>query len=159
MKSHPGIIFLSLLPLLVVGCGGGGPDDYPDMGSVSGTVTMGGNPVSGAIVFFTPVDKANRPSFGTTDDDGYYELRYSSTVDGAKVGEHSISISTYIPPGPDEEGNIQPAQPETIPNKYNSKTELTKTVEAGSQTIDFELSADGEIDEHAGDAEISEADF
>ena len=158
MKTCYCVLVSAFVIATMVGCGGG-PDDYPDMGTVSGTVTMDGSPVTGASITFTPVDKSNRPSFGYTDEDGYYELKYSSSRDGAKVGEHTVSISTHIPPAPDEEGILQPAQPETIPNKYNSQSELKKTVESGSQTFDFELSSDGEIDKHEEDADVTDGDF
>ena len=138
----------TLLSSVLIGCGGGGVDDYPDMGSVSGTVTMDGKPVVGASVSFQPADPGSRTSFGTTDEDGYYELTYSANMEGAKVGDHTVRISTYKPAGPGPEGDVVAATAETIPNQYNSQSTLKKTVEAGSNELDFELSSEGEIDSH-----------
>lgn len=35
--------------------------------------------------------------------------------------------------------------PEKLPAKYNTKTELTKTVEPGSNVIDFKLDSKGDV--------------
>lgn len=129
--------------LLLVGCDGG-VDDYPDMGTVYGTVTLDGQPLANASVIFAPKTPGTRSSFGTTDSDGYYELEYSANMDGAKVGEHTVRISTFKSANPNEPGDTGSA--ETVPNKYNSKSELSKTVEDGSNEFDFELTSDGEID-------------
>ena len=134
-----------------LGCGGGATD-YPDMGTVSGTVTLGGSPVSGASIAFQPSEVGARASSAVTDANGYYSLRYSANMDGAKVGEHTVRISTYQEEGPGEGGDIVPAVPETIPNQYNSKSTLKQTVEQGSNTFDFALDAEGEIDKHEGDS-------
>lgn len=136
---------------IFVGCGGGGPDDYPDMGTVSGTVTMGGQPLADARVTFTPKGSSGRPSTGITDSGGYYELSYSLSVEGAKVGEHAVSISTYTGPAPDVNGDFQPGKPETVPMQYNTTSELVETVDSGSNTFDFELESNGEIDDHKAD--------
>lgn len=138
------VCFLSLCTsLLLAGCGGG-VDDYPDMGTVYGTVTLDGNPLEGASVIFVPKAPGSRSSFGTTDSGGYYELAYSANMDGAKVGEHTVRISTFKSPDPNTPGDK--GAKETLPNKYNSKTTLTKTVENSSNKFDFELTSDGEID-------------
>lgn len=135
----------ALLSLSVIGCGGG-VGDYPDMGSVSGTVTMDGNAVANASVIFVPKEAGGRSSFATTDSSGYYELQYSANMEGARIGEHTVKVSTYRSPDPNVDGDTGAA--ETIPNKFNSKSELTKKVESGSNTIDLELTSDGEIDKH-----------
>ena len=147
-------LFCGIL-LTALGCGGGA-EDYPDMGSVSGTVTLGGSPVSGASVSFRPDGAGSRGSAAVTDSDGYYELQYSANREGAKVGAHTVRISTYQEAGPGEDGELIDAVPETIPNQYNSQTTLKQTVESGSNTFDFELSADGEIDKHEGESYESE---
>ncbi len=147
-----GIVLFCGMLLTCLGCGGGGAEDYPDMGRVSGTVTLGGSPVSGASVSFQPTEAGGRASSAITDSSGNYELKYSASMDGAKVGEHAVRISTYQEPGPGEDGELVAAVPETIPNQYNSKSTLKQTVAQGSNTFDFELSAEGEIDKHEGDS-------
>lgn len=158
MIFHVQRLSFLLVPAIALGCGGGGPGDYPDMGSVTGTVTMDDKPLASAIITFSPGD-GTRQSTALTDEDGCYELIYSMDVNGAKAGEHTVRISTYKPPGPDMNGDFAAATPDSVPMKYNSKSELKKTVEAGSQTIDFELSSDGEIDPHKEDENVTESDF
>lgn len=136
--------FLGLFgSLILAGCGGG-VDDYPDMGTVYGTVTLDGSPLADASVIFVPKESGSRSSFGTTDSNGYYELTYSANMEGAKVGEHTVRISTFKSPDPNTEGDK--GSKETVPNKYNSKTELTQTVENSSNEFNFDLTSDGEID-------------
>lgn len=149
MRSY-GRFLAFLIPLLLAGCGGG-PGDYPDIGSVYGYVTMDGKPLPKASVSFQPEEAGGRPSSAVTDDSGYYELKYSATVDGAKVGAHQVRISTYASSVADGEGGQGPGTPETVPSRYNSTTGLTKEVEGGSNEFDFELTSDGEIDGHEGE--------
>ena len=120
--------------LLSLGCAS---RDTPDLGKVSGVVTLDGEPLPQATVEFQPTEAGGVTSFGTTDDEGKYELSYSVGIDGAKVGEYKVRITSYrqehVEDGPPRE------IPERVPPKYNSQTELVRTVEAGSQTMDFEL--------------------
>jgi hypothetical protein len=69
---------------LFSGCGESGPD-APDTASVSGTVTLNGDPVVGAEVSFIGKEFVG---YGKTDDDGKYTL-----AQGAVVGENLVTIS------------------------------------------------------------------
>ena len=89
---------------VAVGCGDG-VEDYPDMGTVTGTVTLDGKPLANAAVTFVP-QGATRLSSASTDSDGYYELVYSVSKNGAKTGEHKVRISTYCDAGPDDDGRV-----------------------------------------------------
>jgi hypothetical protein len=123
----------TVLWLSLAGCGG--VSDAPETGDVSGYVKLDGQPVSGATVIFQPTE--GRPSNGRTDDEGYYELTYSRSQSGAKLGSHQVRITTFIEA--DDEGT--PGVEEKIPVKYNAKTELTKEVEAGDNEINFDLTS------------------
>jgi len=124
---------------LCVGCGGG--EEGPELGQVSGVVTLDGQPVASADVTFTP--DQGRPSMGQTDDEGKYRLRYSAESDGALPGMHSVSISTQRDQtGGEGDQPLVPAQEERIPAKYNEETELSREVSAGENTIDFELTSE-----------------
>ena len=119
-----------LLCLLLAGCGSGN-----GLATVNGTVTFNGKPLEGAIVEFQPTAEGGSPSAGTTDAKGRYELMHTFEQPGAMPGEHVVSIRTaavYY----DEEGS---EGEEPIPAKYNSQSELKRTVEPGRNTIDFEL--------------------
>lgn len=131
-------VVLSLSLVGLVGCGGDS-----NMGGVTGTVTLDGQPVSDATVNFTP-KKAGSPSNGRTDSSGKYELSYSKSKKGAEIGEHTVRVTTFRKANPDAETPIT-AVPEKIPARYNSKSELTKEVKSGNNTIDLELKSDGPV--------------
>jgi hypothetical protein len=67
---------------------------------------------------------------------------YTRGVEGAVIGEHKVSISTYVEGDPDSD---VAAAPERVPAKYNAQTELTREVEDGSNSIDFELDSKSPI--------------
>lgn len=116
----------------VTGCGSSGPK----MGAVAGKVTLDGKPVGGAVVTFNPT--AGRGSRGLTGADGVYQLKYVGDQKGALVGEHSVTITTkWMDEDPATGKMVQ--HNETLPAKYNAKSTLKKTVESGSNTIDFDL--------------------
>ena len=96
------------------------------------------------MVSFHPTD--DRASVGFTDNEGHYELQYIRNVKGAVIGQHKVTISTRIdreddPPTSEFGGK---GREETMPPKYLSrrKTELSTTIESGSNTVDFELTSE-----------------
>jgi len=115
-----------------VGCGG-----YPNLGRVSGKVTLGGQPLADAVVTFSPAASGS-PSSGKTDSSGSYVLLYARGVRGAEAGEHSVTISTFSAANPDADPPVAEV-PEKVPFKYRKPGELKATVKKGSQTIDFPL--------------------
>ena len=139
MKSTHGRTTAFLLTLLlsisVIGCSSG---DDGNLGSVSGTVTLDGKPYPGAVVTYTPSNNQGRPSKGLTDESGQYELIYIRTTRGAEKGDHRVRITTLPPSGPPEVVSKIKFK-ETVPKKYNTRSELTATVESGSNEINFEL--------------------
>jgi hypothetical protein len=126
-----------LLIIAIVGCGNS------DLGSVDGTVRLGGQPLENAIVTFTPVT-GGRPAAGKTDSQGHYQLIFSRDDEGALIGEHTVSISTYGEHLADD-GESSVVIPEKVPTRYNTNTELKAKVEGGSNTLDFDLEPEGEI--------------
>jgi hypothetical protein len=118
--------------LFLVGCGG---PEHPDVGRVSGTVTLDGQPLSDATVMFQPTE--GRASVATTDKAGKYSLIYLDGVPGAKLGSHKVIIRTEIP---GEDGQ-PPIAKEKLPKKYHEQTELTAEVKPGSNTFDFPLTS------------------
>ncbi|WP_291171768.1 carboxypeptidase-like regulatory domain-containing protein [Gimesia sp.] len=131
-------VLLICSSFLFHGCSSG-PDDVPETGTVTGTVTLDGAPLADAQVQFQPEN--GRTSTGTTDAEGHYELDYSGTLKGAKIGKHSVSITTFNAP----EGNLETKEAqkqvpkEKVPAQYNANTTLTADVKAGENTIDFDL--------------------
>ena len=135
--NHAHLLVFCVL-VAVLGCGGA---DNPDLGTVSGTVKMGNEPLKGAEVEFTPVE-GGRPSVGTTNDDGYYELKYTHEAHGASIGKHKVRIRTA---GTRVVEGVEVQLPERVPAKYNENTTLEEKVEAGENPINFDLEETGKI--------------
>ncbi len=128
------LVLLIAAAFLVSGCGA--PGNRPELGSVTGIVTLDGQPQAGVIVSFQP--EKGRGSFGLTDEQGRYNLNYIFDVPGAKVGRHTVSIST--PKGDDSDPSSLLIK-ERIPAQYNVKSTLTTDVQPGSNEIDCELTS------------------
>jgi len=135
----------SAILLGVLGCAGG-PDDMPEIGQVTGTVTVDGAPKSGLIVAFQP--EGGRPSVGTTNGEGRYELTYSREAKGAKIGKNLVTISTEVET-PEEEPEEEVEEPEEpIPARYNTEAvdnpEMTVEVKPGENTFDWDIVTTGD---------------
>lgn len=146
------LIFASLAALCVAGCGG---DDFSvKTVSISGRVTIGGQPAKGVNVHFLH-EKAT--GFGKTDDSGNFKL-----IQGAVPGENRVYFSMTSgdtkfdnPEGGMDAGQLQAmAQAATpgsatakklgavIPPEFSdpAKTQIKFTVRpSGSDTANFDL--------------------
>jgi len=132
MRSAPWAAVAAALAL-AAGCG-----DGPATGEVTGTVKVDGQtPPAGSSITFFPAD-GKSPSAGATLDDGRYTVR-------VPVGRARVEIRVPRPkarPGPKahgpgaEGGWIE----ESLPAKYNDKSELTFEVKSGTNKKDWELS-------------------
>ncbi len=132
-------IAVVLLVLCCCGC-----DSGPEIATVEGTVTMDGKPLSGASVLF--INTTGRPAGATTDANGHYVLTFTKGRQGAMPGPNKIRISTIRDAGVDETGKPIPAMKETVPMRYNAKTELEFDVKAGEQNVaDFKLESKGKV--------------
>lgn len=104
-------VLWGLLLISAVGCGG---DGRPSLVKVTGTVTLDGKPLAGAIVAFQPITDAKakfqRPSAGTTDASGKFVLGTYAVDDGAPVGKFRVGIVKREVVG-------------TLPENYNSESE------------------------------------
>jgi hypothetical protein len=141
-----------VMPLVVVfatclaGCGSG---DDPQLGEVSGRVTLDGEPLAGAFIQFQP--DQGRSSYAETDADGKYELSYMPGKPGAIVGTHTVRVTTSEEISTEGSGDADMGGPagtpapvtrltsERVPPQYNIRSELRKTVERGKNSIDLEL--------------------
>jgi len=111
-----------VLVCLCVGCGGGSGLKEPDLAPVSGVVTVKGQPVANLMVQYEPTDVAGGLSFGVTDNQGRFQLKYKGQKSGAPVGTHRVRIQV---------ANEAEAPPEEmIPPKFNTDSQLTATVTA-----------------------------
>lgn len=121
--------------LLLTGCGG---VDRPQLATVKGKVTLNGQPVPLAKVYFAPVD-GGQSSSGETAVNGEYELYFRYDEPGAQVGKHRVTVSTYQPPEVDDMGKPIGGVPEKIPAQYNTNSTLEKEVKPGENIIDLNL--------------------
>jgi len=108
---------------------GGGPA-LPALADVSGTVTKDGKPLAEAYVSFTPVDVQAGAGTAYTDENGYYELKYTEGVSGAVIGKNRVEVSKLGPDGR-----------EMVPAKtmYGQGSNVIQVVEEGSQTVDIPI--------------------
>lgn len=115
-------------------------DDMPEIGSVTGKITVDGQPRAGLMVTFQP--PAGRPSYDTTDEEGNYELQYNSDTAGAKIGSNLVTISTADDEGEDYSSGEE-EKPDAIPAKYNTlaseNAEMTVDVKAGSNEFNWDI--------------------
>ena len=121
------VLLFCFVLLFVAGCGEDGPKLVP----VEGTVTWNGKPLAGAFVRFQPVDLSGAPSYGETDEDGHYVLKFTQKRDGAMPGMHTVSIETK---------NKLTKTAELLPPEYNEKSTLQREVKDEKSTvINFDL--------------------
>ena len=133
---HSIVSLFAGLALTASGCGG-----TDGLATVTGRVTLDGQPLESAFITFTPTGAVGTPTFGKTDSDGNYEMQFSDTEAGGFVGENKVTITTadIAPPG-------MPPTPERVPLIYNKNSDLVRTVEPGHNEFNFDLESDaGEI--------------
>ncbi len=116
----------------LAGCGG---DPLPVV-PVTGTITLDGQPLDGALVEFQPFDSKGSPSYASTDAAGKYDLAFSQTRRGAWVGEHLVRISTR---------NENERIPEKLPSRYHVDSDVKREVRANEDNvIDFDIRLNAE---------------
>lgn len=134
-----GVLLTMVSMLGVTGCGG----KTPPTGYVSGVIKLNGQPLEGATVEFTPT--TGRSSVAVTDSSGKYVLKYTNTVDGALIGEHTVRISTGVAGSASNEGGASSAgMPERIPPSYNAQSEVKADVKSGNNTFDYDIDSGGQ---------------
>jgi len=109
----------------------------------TGTVTYQGEPVPNLFLNFKP--EKGRPSWGVTDDQGRYWLRYSNSRDGAVTGPHTVWVQ-FRPRSPAEEfrmtsgGGGKGLLP-AILKKYGNETDtpLRFEIREKGQVVDIAL--------------------
>jgi hypothetical protein len=162
MSDHQGaqpleLRFTRLITLLVlvisvgfVGCSGGDDDNLPRQ-PISGTVTLGGQPLAQGRIQFEPASPEAKTPAGGEIKDGTFKIprdqgptpgdyRVMITSSGATASGVDTSPGAEPPPGSKAKMPQIGPSPELIPKQYNSKTTLTAKVDAGkTNTFDFPL--------------------
>jgi hypothetical protein len=135
-----GLTFANLAVMLsvflLVGCGG-------NPASVSGVVTLDGNPLERGMVGFAPTSGGMRAA-GFIQSDGSYSLR-TNRESGLNTGEHVVTVVSREPGKENPQGGPPMPGPYITPKHYavSSTSGLHFNVEKGSNSIDLELSSEG----------------
>lgn len=136
--------FCSLLVVVVTfgtlaGCGDGRPSLVP----VSGSVTLNGTPLEGALIGFEPdgIDGYSRPSSATTDSSGKFVVGTYDKADGMPKGKYKVTVLKKEVVGKlpenfnseDTAANVQPVKYQwTVPQKYATAANSGLTVDVTS---------------------------
>jgi hypothetical protein len=119
--------------LLFSGCGKPGP-------SVVGTVLLDGDPLPSGRIRFVPVEGTRGPDAGAVIEEGKYSVDKGLTLGKYRVEIHGVKESTVRKErDPILPVYLIPAAIEAVPPAYNVKSQLIRTVEAGANTLDFDL--------------------
>lgn len=142
------LTLLLVAPLLLAGCGEGGPVLVP----VSGTVTLNGKPLEGAELTFVP-DPTNTqvtPGADVTGPEGNYKAMYQARS-GLAVGKYKVIVSKKAATQPLPEvfkedpsmASMAGMTKETLPAAYGdaSKTSFSVEVPPEGKIADFDIKA------------------
>ena len=131
-----GLIFLGLS---IIGCSGG---EKIETGSVSGTVTLDGQPLASGVIQFHPDKDAQGNTLRgkvaqATITDGKYKI---DADPGVVIGINKVMISATKVVGKEKQDGVEIDKLEQyLPAKYNSSTTLSLDVKAGANPKDFQL--------------------
>jgi hypothetical protein len=111
-----------------------------DVVAVSGEVTLGGEPLAGAVVTMQPVNVSQRGratgSVGRTDADGRYSLTLiDPQLPGAVVGEHRVTITT----ADSSTDDAKLPTGERVPRRWRNGSQTFVVPAGGTSTADFDL--------------------
>lgn len=143
MKSL--VVALGLVGLLTLaGCGGG---DLPDLGYVTGTLTLDGEPVPEVTVMFisTGTDEAGMPvtntSLAKSDQQGNFKAMYKDGVPGVRAGDIAIQLDITSFDGPGIGTESPPVSPwkAKIPGKFFQVFQRDKIGKGESKVIPLDL--------------------
>jgi hypothetical protein len=86
------------------------------LATVSGTVSLAGQPLDGAMVTFYPEAKDGKKATGKTDANGKYTLK-TGEADGAAVGKYRVTIS------------LKRGDKEVLPARYSDKDKTALVID------------------------------
>lgn len=127
-------VLIVCIAMCVFGCRSQ-PEDLPDLGKVSGTVTIDGNKLPNVVVTFAP-QAGGRSSSGVTDSNGFYSLGFSAEAQGAMVGNHKVFVSSKVDYDPNDPDGPMVPPAGNVPSDYANIIKEA-SVSAGSNTIDL----------------------
>ncbi len=114
-----------------------------------GVVTLDGKPLAGYTVTFASTQDM-RPAWGTTDEEGRFELTTYNPGDGALRGEYKVVLTSPTAFGPQKGGpklpdakSSQKVRPIHVNYQSVQKTPLTRVVPAPEGEIVLQLNKSG----------------
>jgi hypothetical protein len=99
--------------------------DMPELGYVSGVVTLDSQPLKGVTIYFKP--EVGRPSQGKADESGRYQAMYRIDKEGVKVGPNRVHLEW----GLDDSGP-------KIPAAFGAKSDLKLEVKPGKNEFNID---------------------
>jgi hypothetical protein len=131
--------------LATIGCGK--QNNHKPVFQVSGRVTFRGEPMTGAVIGFHPLNVSDLRAVHATskaDKDGHFSLTTYATGDGAPAGEYAVTIYwpgkrlKKVEPNEDEDEELPP---DRLSRAYSDpkSAKLRGTVREQPNTIDFNL--------------------
>ncbi|MBN9122995.1 MAG: hypothetical protein J0I06_28305 [Planctomycetes bacterium] len=121
---------LSAALTVLIGCAG------DNMADVSGTVTVDGAPAEKGSVTFVPAD-GKSPTAGCEIANGKYSARVPPGTAKVQIRVPKVVGKKKLYDTPDSP--VQEVLAESLPSKYNDKTELTLDVKPGTNEKNWEL--------------------
>ena len=167
-RSIQCLLLTGLTSICFVGCDTTPGMDYSkvELISVTGKVTLDGNPVPYAVVTFESIDTGSF-SGGVADENGNYQLRFDVNQMGVPPGKKLVKIGTARKilgissdseagdaaaeeagdrePDGEESGDDlreQASRMEAVPECYHKDSKLFVTVDDSSSVFNFELKSD-----------------
>ena len=131
MRRRP---LAALLLALAAGCTGGSPS-----GTVSGEVRLDGQPVKEGLIRFVPTDGQSTYTEAPITD-GKYSAAVPQGDTRVEITADRVVRQEKMYDAPDSP--LVDVKEPIIPEKYNTASELTYTVTAGTQTKNFDLEGD-----------------
>lgn len=132
------LLLASSLLTAVVGCGG---DSGPARQPASGSITLDGKSLASGTITFIP-DEGGPGAFGSVEEGAF---RFEK-AEGPPPGRYKVEIVDVRPtgkmiPDPDSRSGTIAEVRNTIPPRYNARTELAVEVKADAEnTFTFDLS-------------------
>ena len=128
-----------LIAVVLAGC-----TQKATLNPVQGKVTLGGQPLAGALVSFHSEDPKASPATGFTKEDGTFSVM-TDDIEGAKPGTYTITIMCQVPLTKKSQGMEFGGTPETedrlkgaYANRDNSQIKVT-IKEGPNQLEPFDL--------------------
>jgi hypothetical protein len=97
--------------LFLTGCGSRLP-------SVTGTVTMDGQPLDGAVILFSPEGQGGQVATGVADSSGKFQMGTYKPGDGVMPGKYKVTVTRS-----EEPMKPTPSMGEVMAQKYRGKSQ------------------------------------